>query len=213
MNSKQSLLEVLRTLNEQNIVSEEVRNSFFKKLIVRKSDRHWSETMNSYGTIELHKNNIIHCLPEPEIIDKQTYLELKEDGEYKVIYYFFAIMYFKKIVEKDPAYFTELKGVLLWGLIMKYIIQFKDTDCKSQEILDVLNKLMVILGEHIYRLPPSNDMPYIIDEKFLNKLIEAINNHVFCVHIHSLNQCFKPIVMELLEHKFGKIKEPARFIK
>ena len=213
MEKRPDLLDVLRRLNEKNINDDpQVRANFFKNLIempMRRTEypAAW-DRVSVDGAIE----NIMSHLPSDSIIDKNTHLEIEYGKESNLIEYIYGIMKIERLVETDPMVFSTFKKGLLIGLIMKCIIKFYFSHCQEEGCLDTLNKLMVILGEHIYCLEPNDDEPYIIDDIFLNKLKDTIEKFRPLPYYSHRNE-FEPIVFDLIKRVFGGGNKKARYEK
>jgi hypothetical protein len=78
----------------------------------------------------------------------------------------------RSLVETSSNHFDYFKKSLLIGLMTRYCKDFASGRDKN---VVRLNKLLGIYVEHIRHLELSEDIPMIIDDKFLNELIDCKN--------------------------------------
>ena len=185
---KKEYLDTLRYLNKNNInENQELRDSLFNSLMICDdntpsylkglSDAYYKEFEAEYKDniakdfilSSIFSDEIKRQLTDHLIQDNEDCLLISGRGAAHALTYVGAVKGAHSLVKKSPEHFAHVKLSLLCGLIIRYC---KDLGCGRNNVLPKLNKLIVIYAEHIRGIEPTEDIPMIIDEGFLNEIKE-----------------------------------------
>lgn len=181
---RKDFLDVLRLLNKDNINSFPQKDEFFNSLMTndtnvpeyfdKLSDEYYlgfekqysNSPVKNFMLSNLFGNEIKRQLTDNLIEDRETCLYVDSRSAAHALTYVGSVKGMKALIETSSDHFNFFKESILRGLITRYC-----NDIVRSKNSERLNKLIVIYAEHIRHIEPSNEIPIIIDEKFINDLL------------------------------------------
>lgn len=219
MEKRPDVLDVLRILNPEMIeenpqIIKEITDSLTVISGANSSDKmvDWQEYSKANAwTCDIHKQSIIDGIMSQRVEDKEENFVINSRFVLELMMYFYALNYFRMAIPKNKDLFAEFKDAVLWGLILKHINGYLFQKDPKRIHLTRLNKSILTLGEHIFFIPPNDDVPDIIDKKFLGDLLAAHQKGPTLGQ--NIKDLYRPIVMEFIQRVFGGQNKKARYHK